>query len=239
MPIRLSAPITALALTTALTAPASADVISGTFTGIAANGSFFTGGGPPTDVTGSHVTGTFDLASVAGAVPSNQGPSSTGDYALPGGAVSYSFTVASINQTYPFGGGNGGGLPSGVDLADNGTTQTATLFASVGDPHLDAYVFLTGPEGSLFSSVTDVASLHTGPGVTLQSPFFFGVFQTGGATVIVNSVTLTSQAMPEPPAWTVLAASVVVLATAGLPGAQCGRRRVFRRLRRESPTRLG
>ena len=185
------------------------------FTGIATSGSFFTGGGPPTDVTGSAVTGAFSLASVSGAMPNNEGGSSVGNYLLPSGDVVYSFTVASINRTYPFDGANSG-LMSGVDLSDNGTTQFATLAAYVDNPHVNTFVFLTGPEGSLFSSITDIASLHTGPGATLQTPTGFSVYRTGSANVAVNSVTLTSQAVPEPPAWTVLAASVTATAAAAL-----------------------
>ena len=107
-------------------------------------------------------------------------------------------------------------MPSAVDLTDNSTLQTVTLIASFDNPHVNTVFVLDGPEGSLFSSVTDIASLHTGPGVTLQSPLALSVFQTGSAGVAVNSVTLTSQAVPEPPAWTVLAASVTATAAAAL-----------------------
>ena len=215
MSIKRAGPFAALALAIAFATPASAAVIGGTFAGVATSGSFFaTGVIGPVDVTGSAVTGAFSVSSVAGAV-AIYGGGLPGAYALPGGTVTYSFTVASINQTYSFSSPSGG-LSAGIDLTDNGTMQSVLLLAYANDPHLATEIILNGPEGSLFTNTGDIGSLHTGPGVSLQSPSFFGVFLTGGATVAINSQTFTSQAVPEPPAWTMLAASLAALAAVGL-----------------------
>ena len=209
-----SAPLAALAMALAAASPARASIISGSFTGTATTGSFLTGPGAPPTVSGSPVTGVFDLASVATAtqIPNSGGTAPYATYTLAPGSLSYAFTVASIGQTYSF-----GIVPGGLDaiaLSDNGVTQSLQLDAGYADGHTAAYIDLVGPEGSLFSSVTNLASLHATPGVTVQSPFTFGVYGVGFATVDVTATSLTPQPVPEPAAWTLLAAAFPLAVTA-------------------------
>lgn len=170
----------------------------------------FMGSPNPIDVTGSAVTGSFNVTSVAGATPFNRGPTSIGNYFLPNSTVTYSFTVAGLTQTFTFG---GNGLQPAVYLSDTGLLQSVQLNADENNPHINTSISLTGPEGSLFTAITDIASLHTGPGVMLKSPIALSVFQTGYANVAVTGETLTSQAVPEPPAWSIMISPLLIVLT--------------------------
>lgn len=211
MSIRLPLQFLVYACLIAFAEPASASVISGTFTGIATTGSFMSSPSP-IDVSGSAVTGGFNVTSVMGATPFTQGPNSTGDYFLPDGAVTYFFTIARLNQTFAFG---TNGLQPTAHLSDTGVVQSVQFNAGANNPHINTFISLTGPEGSLFTAVTDIASLHIGPGVMLESPINLSVFLTGYASVVVTGQTLTGQAVPEPPAWAIMLSSLIALTLIG------------------------
>ena len=195
----------AFAVMLALSAPADAAVISGTFTGTVTNGSFRSSNS--VDLTGSSVTGSGSVSSLAGAAASPGGSASFAAYTLPGGSVGYAFTFALTGETFSYMAPPNNFFTGGIQLSDNNMMQSAELSEFVGDPHSDTYVTLTGPEGSLFTNVDDLASLHAGPGVTIASPVFVGAFLNGGAVVAITSATFV-QPVPEPPAWTLLAAAL-------------------------------
>ena len=212
-PLAVLAP--ALALVLAAASPARASIIDGSFTGTVTSGSLRTGPGAPPDISGSPVTGVFDLASIATAtqIPTSGDPSAYATYTLAPGSLSYAFTVVSIAQTYGF--GTASGSTEAITLTDDGTTQSLQLDAGFADGHTAAFIDLVAPEGSLFSAVTDLASLHTGPGTTLQSPSTFGVYAIGYATVAITGATF-AQPVPEPAAWTLLAAALPLAFTAAV-----------------------
>ncbi len=160
------------------------------------------------NVAGTTVTGAFDLSTVAGAFMPAGLPA--GDYLLQPGAVYLSFDVLAIGQTVNFTSA-GSGENSEIKLTDNGTMQSLLLAPAFVDPHMITTEELTGPEGSLFSDIDNLASLHIGPGVSLSSPIFLSVFQEGGATLQVTSEALNSVPVPVPSSWPVLATSLLAL----------------------------
>ena len=194
-----------------LMAPLSAQaaVVSGSFAGTVRSGTAL-GSDPrfPLDLTGSAVTGSFSVDPVA--VGTYYEP---GSYAVPVGDVVLSYSFAALGRTLSYGTIGGGAL----FLSDDGTTQDVSLepdfTAGPFSPTLD----LVGPEGSLFTSINDLSSLHAGPGVAISSPILCCNRGSGiNATINVNSTTISSpaQPVPEPPGWSVL--GVCALALAGI-----------------------
>ena len=169
----------ALLMTVSAGAASSAQagpILAGDFSTIATSGGFDTSHGF-VDVTGTTVTGTFDLATVAGAFTPGGYPA--GSYFLQPGSATLSFDIQAINQIVTF------GSPSQTDygymaLTDNGSTQQLLIDPDM-NSHSNTHITFTGPEGSLFGNINDPHSIHAGIGVSLVSPLFLGVFQEGGA----------------------------------------------------------
>ena len=190
----------------AWTAPAFADVISGSFAGVVTSGSFFTASGP-TDVAGAAVTGSFDVSSLAGL--GSSGPTS---FVLPYGEISYSFTIASIGQTFSFGvTPQPAGIVGGLALSNSSTQQTLTLNAELGGIDASTILTLSGPAGSLFSPGNLFNTLHIGPGVTIETPLSLSVAQAVLATIQVTGQSFPGLPVPEAPSWTILAFGVAAM----------------------------
>ena len=210
----------ALGCLLAASVPAQAAVISGSFMGTVSSGTYESGPATFVDLAGSSVTGSFTVNSVEGATPPNLGT----PYFLPSDAFTYSFFFAAVGQTFSF--GNIG--TNAVYLQDDGTTQGVTLQANYASGGPSPNLTLTGPEGSLFTTVNDITTLHAGAGVSLVSPIFFGTrFPAIGATISVTSQSISpsGQSVPEPPGWSVLGACLAALAGAsGLWRHQAGAR---------------
>ncbi len=202
--------LVASAILMAPSAVHAAPLLSGGFSSTASSGSFLTQSGT-VDVTGTSITGTFALSSALGATQPTGfaaafGP---GAYLLPPGAIVLTFNIAAIGETVTFTTA-GSSENSLVELADNGTTQSVLLEPAFIDPHLITTVSLTGPEGSLFDSVTDPASLHTGAGVTVASPIFLSVYQQGGANLVVTSQSIpVTTPVDEPSTWSITAIALI------------------------------
>jgi hypothetical protein len=162
------------------------------------------------------VTGSLSVSSLAGATASAGASTSSVAYTLPAGSVGYSFTFALTNDRFNDTGAPNPFLSAGITLTDNSSVQTVGLATFLGDPHFDTYITLIGPEGSLFANVNDLASLHAGPGVTIASPVFVGQFLNGGATVAITGVAFAP--VPEPAAWTLLAAALPLAIRTAMPG---------------------
>lgn len=191
----------------AASVPAQAAVISGSFEGTVSSGTYQNGPSTFVDLAGSSVTGSFAVNSVDGATPPNLGT----PYLLPSGALTYTFSFAAVGQTFSF--GNTG--TNAVYLQDNGTSQGVTLQANYASGGPNPSLALTGPEGSLFASASDVTTLHAGTGVSLVSPIFFGNrFPAIGATISLTSQSISpsGQSVPEPPGWSVLGVCLAALA---------------------------
>ena len=216
--------VVACLLPALLAAPAAeAGPILGSFSSKVASGNFQTPGGS-VNVTGTTVTGTFALGSVAGATTPAGLP--TGVYLLQPGAVTLTFDIQAINQIVDFPIGEPSEASS-IELTDSGTIQTLLLEPVFFDPHEFTTEELTGPEGSLFTNIDDPGSIHIGRGVSLVSPIFLSVYQEGSATLDVASEQLGPSSVPEPTGWAVLALPVLGLVT--LRGV---------RLRRIRPSRI-
>ena len=186
--------------------------LSGSFSTIATSGSFATPSGPHVDVTGTIVPGTFALSSASGAfLPPAGAGFGPGAFLLPPGSIILTFDIVAIGQPVTF-----TAAPdenSLVKLTDNGVTQSVLLAPAFFDPHVITAVSLTGPEGSLFNSITDPASLHTGEDVSIVSPILLAVVEEGSAelTVTSQSIPITSPVTPvgEPPSWSILAIALI------------------------------
>ena len=203
--------LTILGAMLTLASSAQAAVISGTFTGTVTSGSFLSSGS--VNLTGSPVTGSLTITSLSGAAVSPGASAVAAAYTVPAGSVGYAFTFALTNETFDYTGFPNSLFFAGINLSDNTATQAVELIEFVDNPHLNTFVTLTGPEGSLFTNVNDLASLHAGPGVTIASPTFVGQFLNGGATVAITGATF-AQPVPEPAAWTLLAAALPLAFTA-------------------------
>jgi hypothetical protein len=186
------------------TAPAAhaAPQLSGSFDSIATDGYFETPSGPEVSVAGTSVTGTFTLGSASSAFKPPAGAGfGPGDFLLPpSDGITFTFDVVALGRTITL-------APqpyddSLIELRDNGVTQSVLLGPAWFDPHALTVMSLSGPEGSLFDSITDPASLHTGEGVSIVSPIGLDIPFVGGANLAV-----ISQSIPvrEPPGWFILA----------------------------------
>ena len=177
-----SALTTAASLACLLLAPAAAlaGPIFGSFTGLATSGEF----------AGDHATGSFGFDSVAGAITI-----AMGDYILPAGDVTLSFDIAGQLFSFP---NRGDSNSSSIMLGQNGTTQS--VFLSTDYPtYLGNSIELTGPIGSLFSNVDDLASLHAGAGVSIYDPIqFYPGKEQSVVDIAVTSEVINGVAIPEP-----------------------------------------
>ena len=161
--------------------------VSGSFTGSSGN----------TPVAGTPIDGTFSVGSLAGATPERfSGP---GNYVLPSGAITLTFEIAALDETFTFSSLHDG-EPDFLGLTDASGVQTVLLFPDFGSPHAITGLSLTGPEGSLFTNVDDLASVHAGIGVSVVSPFGLAVYGRGSAEVDVISETFGTS-VPESPGW--------------------------------------
>lgn len=189
--------------------PARADVISGSFAGTATSGVYPLtqfGSFQQVDLTGSAVSGTFSMNSLA---------YTTATYVQPGisytalapGAMTLTFYLAKVNQTY---------VSYNADplllLEDDGVTQT--LVMEPGNVVGADTAFLSGPEGSLFSNIADVSTLRIGSGVVLgQLSTAFNQREIPATNINVTSQTFTSVVnVPEPSSWMLLATCVAAMA---------------------------
>ena len=167
-------------------------ILAGDFSTVAASGGFETSHGF-VDITGTTVTGSFDLATLAGLSTPAGYPA--GSYFLEPGSASLTFDILAINQVVTF--GSAAQTDQGyMQLTDNGITQQLLIDPDI-NAHASTHITFTGPEGSLFGSIRDPHSIHAGIGVSLVSPLFLGVFQEGGAYLDPTSLTFTS-AVSEP-----------------------------------------
>ena len=192
-----------------LSAPAAkaGPLLGGTFSTTFASGDFETAHGD-VDVTGTGVTGSLTLSSVAGAFTPSGLPS--GSYLLKPGAVDLSFDILALGEMVDFSTAHTG-EDSFIQLTDTGSMQQVLLAPAFVDPHLITELSLTGPEGSLFKNINDPKSLHAGLGVSLASGAFLSVFQQGGGILNGADVAFGGTAVDEPPSWALLGLSLISL----------------------------
>ncbi len=197
-----------LAALLAVPAAASAGPMTGSFSAIATSGSFASS--PTTNIAGTIITGSFAVSTAGGYTPAGL---PAGEYLLPLTSVVLSYDVAAINQAFAFP-GIYPSEPSAIFLSQTGNTQTADLVPEFVQPHDDNALVLTGPAGSLFTNLDDLASFHLGAGVSILSPESLSVFDDGGATFDITSEAF-AQPVPEPASGLLLAGALL-----GLLGAK-------------------
>ena len=187
-------------------ASARAAVIDGTFAGAVSSGQRQLSDGSFQDLTGSPVTGAFHVNQIDSAdqiQPSN--------YIVPTGSFNYSLNFPNLNQAFSFGSNSG---TENVLLFDNGTLQTVILTANYASGRKQELT-LTGPEGSLFSSVSNISSLHAGPGVMVAPLFYGDRFSGFSVDINVTSTTISTsvaQNVPEPPGLAMFGVCLLALA---------------------------
>jgi hypothetical protein len=130
--------------------------------------------------------------------------------ALPVGSINLTFFIASAGETYTSYGPN----PL-IQLIDNGALQTVNL--SSGGLVFPDNLQITGPEGSLFSNITDINSLHLGTGATVVSADTnFNTRRLSPTRVTVQSQSIDSQPIPEPASAPLLLVGLIALAAAAV-----------------------
>ncbi len=200
------------AVVSAAPAALAGPILDGSFSTIATSGGFETNNGF-VNITGTTVTGSFDLATVAGAFTPGGYPA--GSYFLQPGSATLSFDIQAINQVVTFGSASQTGYGY-LQLTDNGITQQLLIDPDT-NPHSNTEIAFTGPEGSLFGNIDDPRSIHAGIGVSLVSPIFLGVFQEGGAFLDPTSLTFGTTPVSEPPSLALLGLPVFGLLARCLP----------------------
>jgi len=151
---------------------------------------------------------------------------------VPTGAVSVNFVSVAGAFLYP--GDVGGEVPFGaIELIDTGVSQEVFIEPVAYTPDYDGGFTLFGPEGSLFGSYLDPATLHAGP-ITGASAYFFASRDVGAGVditgVVLNGVAFPPTSIPAPPSLYLIVTGLLGLAAvrtrrallpAGLIAAAC------------------
>jgi len=191
--------------------PAQADVLSGSFSGVAQSGTYQPSepNSQVIDLTGSQITGTFSVTSLAGATQTYVG-TGISYTALPVGSINLTFFIAKAGETYT----SYAPYPL-IQLVDDGTLQTVNL-RPAGEVFSDN-LQITGPEGSLFSSINDINSLHLGNGATVVSADTnFNTRRLSPTRVTVQSQSISGQPIPEPASAPLFLVGLIALAAAAV-----------------------
>jgi len=189
--------------------PAQADVLSGSFSGVASSGSYPRNNpfSPVVDLTGSPITGTFNVTSLVGASPTYVG-TGISYTTFAAGSINLTFYIASVGQTY-----SSYDLYPLIALEDDGKLQTIRL--QPGGLTFSDVLEITGPEGSLFDSIADISSLHAGTGATVVSARTnFNTRELTPTVVTIQSQSINGQPIPEPASGPLLVVGLISLAAA-------------------------